>query len=181
MKGNLKEALDNVDMLYEQLIDIANDMVKSYSKDMDTLISTASENIGTFTNSALQDLMLRISLMSFTFGEIKEKALSKAACAEYLRKERYAEAFIAAEGAIAVKENNATLNISDAIISEAIHDLVASLFKTKLDEAHRIVDTIKSVLMTRMQEQKFMNTSAAEDPDSYKTIQQINDENSRRI
>jgi hypothetical protein len=32
--------------------------------------------------------------------------------------------------------------------------------KTKLDSLHRLVDTLKSVLMSRMQEAKFMNIGA---------------------
>ena len=44
-----------------------------------------------------------------------------------------------------------------------------------------MIDTLKSILMSRMQEQKFMNIGAADDPDSYKTKAQIDEENSRRI
>lgn len=181
MKGNLKKALENTDTLYNDLVEIANGITKKCIKTLDDLIANAVNNINDLTNANLQDLMLNISLVSFSFSEIKEKSLLKANCAEALRKEAYAKEFIGSEGAVATKENNATLNISDEIMVEAIYDLVSSLFKTKLDEAHRIVDSIKSILVTRMQEQKFMTTSANDDPDSYKTLKQINDENARRI
>lgn len=181
MKESLKKALDSVDMLYNDLVEIANDIVKKCTRNIDSLIDGAIKNVNNLTNAYLQDLMLKISLVSFNFSEIKEKSALKATCAESLRKEAYAKEFTMGEGAVATKENNATLNISNEIMAEAIYDLVSSLLKTKLDESHRVVDAIKSVLMTRMQEQKFMNASASDDPDSYKTLQQIDEENSRRI
>jgi hypothetical protein len=38
-----------------------------------------------------------------------------------------------------------------------LYNLVANLLKTKLDQLHRLVDALKSILMSRMQETKFMN------------------------
>ena len=156
MKGNLKQALETTDTMYSDLVEIANGIIKKCTGDLDAIIDDAVKNINNLTNSKLQDIMLRISLMSYSFSEIKEKSALKAECATSLRKEAYAREFTASDGAVAVKENNATLNIADETMTEAIYDLVASLFKTKLDEAHRVVDTIKSVLMTRMQEQKLI-------------------------
>ena len=86
-----------------------------------------------------------------------------------------------ADASAAVKDKVALLATSEETVSEALYNLVANLFKTKLDSIHRMIDTLKSILMSRMQEQKFMNIGAADDPDSYKTKAQIDEENSRRI
>ena len=66
----------------------------------------------------------------------------------------HANAYGAAEGTAAAKENLAVLSTSSELLSEEIYDLVANLFKVKLDEAHRVVDSAKTVLMSRMQEAK---------------------------
>lgn len=155
MKGNLKQALENVDMLYEQIVSISDDIVNHYTKELNDLIDNAKKNIYTLTSSDLQTLMLQISFLTFQFCEVKDKAISKANGAETLKEEAYAKELIVADGAIALKQSTARLNISDEIIAEAIHDLVSSSFKSKLDEAHRLVDSIKSALITRAQEQKF--------------------------
>lgn len=98
--------------------------------------------------------MLKLSFMSYTFGDVKEKSALKADCAEALRKEAYARKFNEADGNNAVRDNIALLETSDEIVVNSIHDLVSSLFKTKLDELHRVVATLQSILMSRMQEAK---------------------------
>ena len=45
---------------------------------------------------------------------------------------------------------------------ELLYELISNLLKTKLDELHRLTDTLKSILMSRMQEAKFLNTSVAD-------------------
>lgn len=154
MRENLKKALDNIDMMYEELADIANDIINSYTSDIDKVINQAYSNIENLSNDDVRNLMLKLSLLSYSFGDIKEKSALKAECAEALKKEAYAKKFNEAEGNNAVRDNTALLETSDEIVTNAIHDLVSSLFKTKLDELHRIVATLQSILMSRMQEAK---------------------------
>ena len=98
--------------------------------------------------------MLKLSLKSYTFSEIKEKATFKSVLAETIRKEEYAQNFNKTEGTVAVRENTATIDTGAEILSEEIYTLVANMLKTKLDEIHRVVNTLQTVLMTRMQEAK---------------------------
>ena len=55
---------------------------------------------------------------------------------------------------MAVKDNNSVLSISNEIVTECIYNLVASLFKIKLDELRRIIDILKTILMSRLSEMK---------------------------
>ena len=68
--------------------------------------------------------------------------------------EAYAREFNAGDGSVASKDNTATLNISNEILAETIYNLVSNLFKIKLDEIHRVVSTLQTVLMSRMAEAK---------------------------
>ena len=45
-------------------------------------------------------------------------------------------------------------NVSENILVEAVHSMVASALKVKLDEMHRVVDALKTVTMSRMSEAK---------------------------
>ena len=160
MKQNVNTALDNVDAAYGDLIEIANSIIEDVCGDIDRMTQSAYNNIENLTNEDIRDMLLRLSLRSYSFSEIKEKSAFKAALAETLRKEAYAMNFNSTEGSVAVRDNTAVVNTSSEIIAEEIYTLTASLFKTKLDELHRVVDTLKTVLMSRMQEAKLSNVDA---------------------
>ena len=51
-----------------------------------------------------------------------------------------------------------TLEIAENIVAQCLYDLIAALVKTKLDSTHRLIDTMKSILMSRMQEAKMSNS-----------------------
>lgn len=154
MNKNVTEALNNIDMVYDDLIVIANDIYNAQVGELDNMITSVYNNIENLTNEDLRQFIMQVSLKSFAFSEIKEKAAFKSELAETLRKEAHANAYGAAEGTAAAKENLAVLSTSSELLSEEIYDLVANLFKVKLDEAHRVVDSAKTVLMSRMQEAK---------------------------
>ena len=154
MRGNLQEALDRTEAVYSELVDIANEIVGHYTEELDSIIKNATENINSLNNDTIRQLMITLALKSYSFSEVKEKAGLKAVCAEALRKEAYAIEYNRAEGAVAARDNAATIQTSDEVMTEAIYDLVAGLLKAKQDEIHRCVDALKTVLMSRMAEAK---------------------------
>lgn len=162
MKDSLKQSLDNVDMTYQDLLYIADDIIHDYVSEINDLISFAYSKSENLTNDMLRDLIIKLSLKGFTFGDTKEKSILKSQCAESLRKEAYAKQFSMLDGSVAAKDTKATLNISDEILTDHLYSLISSLFKTKLDEIHRCVDALKTVLMSRLQEAKLSNTNIGE-------------------
>jgi hypothetical protein len=102
-----------------------------------------------------------LQLKAYGIAEIKEKAALKAELAEIIQKEHFAISFNGTDGSAAVKDKIATIATSSEIVTEALYNLIASLLKTKLDAVHRLVDVLKSILMSRMQEAKFMNVGAS--------------------
>ena len=161
MRKEVSVALDNIDATYEELIDVANDLSKEVVGDLDELMASAYEDVEKLSNDAIRDLMLKLTLRSYSFSEIKEKSIFKAELGETLRKEAYAKNFNASEGTVAVRENTAILNTSAEILAEEIYSLVSQIFKTKLDEIHRTVSALQTVLMSRLSEAKLTNVDAA--------------------
>lgn len=157
MNQNVSKALDNIDMTYNELIDIANDLCSEVTGDLTEMIQSAYNNIENLTNDSIRQLLLKLSLRSYSFAEIKDKAMFKATLGETLRKEAYAKSFNLTEGTVAVRENTSIINTSAEILAEELYTLVANMFKTRADEVHRVVDSLKSVLMSRMQEAKLSN------------------------
>lgn len=179
-KPELQAALDNVNMVFGDLKDIANDITRDAFAGPNSLIQDL-DMVNNLSVDQIRDYMLKLSICSFALGETKEKSAIKAEIAEALRKEKMAYSYGEAVGTNSAKENTATIESSNEIIAESLYNLVANLYKTKMDEVHRVVDTLKSILMSRMQEAKLINMSASEDPDAYKTRIQIEEENSRSI
>jgi hypothetical protein len=156
-KYDLNAALDNVELAYNEIIDIANDSVAELTGDLDDLINRVYNNIERLTNDDIRDTLLRLSLRAFSFSAIKDKAAFKATLAESLRKEAYAKSYSTLGGTISSRDAQATLSISNEIVVEHLYNLTAALFKTKLDQVHRCVDTLKTVLMSRLSEAKLCN------------------------
>lgn len=157
VNNEFNQALDNVEIAYSEIIDIANESVSELTGDLDQLIGRVTNNIEHLTNDDIRDTLLRLSLKAFSFSAIKDKAAFKAILAESLRKEAYAKQFASLEGTVSARDTQATLNISNEIVVEHLYNLTASLFKTKLDQTHRCVDTLKTVLMSRLSEAKLCN------------------------
>ena len=95
-----------------------------------------------------------------SIGLIVNPSPEKSEIAEMVRKEKYAVEYNAASGAVAARDNEATLNSSDEKVIEMIYSLVASELKVKLDELHRIVDSLKTVLTSRLSEAKITQMGA---------------------
>ena len=165
MKKELEEALDKVNLTYNNIVEIADSIVSDYTKELDNLISNIDNNIENISNDALRAQMLKLSIKAYRLGDVKERAAIKAECAEILRKEAYAVSFNSAEGSVAAKDNISTLSVSNEIVSECVYDLAANLFKVKLEEVRRLIDTLKTVLMSRLSEMKMSSavTTQAED------------------
>jgi hypothetical protein len=124
----------------------------------------------------IRDYILRIQLKAFEISEIKEKAALKAELAETLQKEKFAVSFNGLEGSAAVKDKLALVETSAEIVTEALYNLIANLLKTKLDQLHRLVDALKSILMSRMQETKFMNMGSTNEVPATTGRMRLNEE-----
>lgn len=156
MNEKLQTALDNTESTYSELVEIANEMVNSYTAEVNELIQEATDNIEVLTNENIRQLLLKLALKAYSFGEIKEKSALKAQCAKALKDEMYARQFNSADGSIEARKNTALIESSSEILAESLYDLVYSLLKTKADNINRVVDTLKSVLVSRAAEAKLL-------------------------
>lgn len=157
MDLKLEKALANVETTYGELVNIANDFLYATFEPIDDLVQQINCRINALSVDQIRDYMLTLQLKAYGISELKEKAALKAELAEILQKEHFAISFNGTDGSAAVKDKMATVATSSETVTEALYTLIASLLKTKLDAIHRLVDVLKSILMSRMQETKFMN------------------------
>ena len=155
---NLEEALStgmaDIQTIYNSLNIRAKEIVKNYTKQIDDLIKTVSENINNLTNEDIRGIELKLSLMSYDLGELKDKTSIVAEIAEIIQDETEANAWNTAIGNNEQRKNAALLAASKEKFVAKLYKLVANQIKTKLDEAHRVVDTLKSILISRASDRK---------------------------
>lgn len=151
---DLQIALDNVNTTYNELVEIAKDIVCRYSSEIDSLINDSIPKIESLSNDKIRLIMTNLSFMAYSLSEAKEHSLLKSEVAETLLNEKKAIEFNGAEGTVDSRKNLAIINSSEEILVNIIYDTVGSLLKSKLDEVHRITDTLKTVLMSRNTELK---------------------------
>lgn len=163
MTTKLEHALDNVEMNYSELVQIANDMLAPVLNPVNEVIAEVNSRSNHLTIDQIRDFILRIQLKACEISEIKEKSAFKAELAVALQKEAFAVAFNGMDGSAAVKDKLALVATAEETVTEALYSLIANLLKAKLDQLHRMVDALKSILMSRMQETKFMNIGTSND------------------
>jgi hypothetical protein len=158
MAKDLNKALEAVEMTYGQIKQIADDMVAAPFAEVNRLYEEVSLRVDILSIEALRDYLLKLQLAAFGLSEMRDRAGAKATCAEAVRKEAYAVSYSSQDGTAAAKDSAATLEIAENIVAQCLYDLIAALVKTKLDSTHRLIDTMKSILMSRMQEAKMSNS-----------------------
>ena len=154
MNSNVRKALDEVDATYKDLIVIANSITDIYCKETDAIIKNIADNVETMSDEDIRQSILKLSMKSYSFGDIKEKSSFKSDLADTIKKVAYSEQFNTAEGAVAIRDNTSIVNTAEQVLASEIYNYVASFLKTKLDEIHRCVDSLKSVLISRQAEAK---------------------------
>ena len=172
MNDKLSAALTEVETTYSELVDVANSILNPILGPINEQVEDIRQHINNLTTDQLRNAILQLQLRAFEISEIKEKAAMKAEIAEALQKEKFAINFNSIDGTAAVKDKLALVATSAETATEVLYSLISNLLKTKLDQLHRLVDSMKSVLMSRMQEVKFMNLGASSDVPAPKTANQ---------
>ena len=154
----LAEGMDNIQTIYNSLNSQAKEIVKNYTKKIDDLIKQVSDNVNNLSNEDIRNIELQLSLMAYDLGELKDKTCIAAEIAEIIQDETEADAWNTAVGNNEQRKNTAILSSSKEKAVAKLYKLVASQIRTKLDEAHRVVDTLKSILISRASDKKLTDT-----------------------
>ena len=157
MSRTFKEANQVTNEMYKQLSQIGKDLVSKTSEELDKTIKQLENNIENIQDSDLKKYLLKLSVQIYALGDKVEHADFKRDCANAILKETIATEFNSASGAVAAKQNTALLNTSQEMAVNLLYNLVADNLKTKLQLAQKVLDSIKSVMISRNAEQKIQN------------------------
>ena len=78
MAKNIESALDQVELTYSEVIEIANQMLESILTPINDLISVIGEDINSLSLDQLKDLMWKLQYKAYVLSEVKEKSSLKA-------------------------------------------------------------------------------------------------------
>ena len=160
MDKKLEDALGRVEMNYHDLVEIANGILDPVLNPVNELVDALNAHINSLSIDQLRDYILRLQLKAFEISEIKEKSILKAELADALHEEAFAVNFNGTDGSAAVKDKLALVATASETVSDTLYSYMANLLKNKVDQLHRLVAAISSILMSRMQDLKYTSMSA---------------------
>ena len=153
---DIEQAKKDVNDLFKNLSPLIIEIVDKYSKELDRIFNKLT-NAKALSNEELREYMLALSVESYLFGMSKDASLLKQECAVTLMKEGQAQVYNATDGTQAIRNNQAIIDTTDKQVVNLIYSGVANMMKTKLDEAHRMVNVLNSILISRNAEAKMIN------------------------
>lgn len=147
-------AQNDVNETYDYLAGVVQEVTKDIVAPLDNIVKELSKGINLFSNADLWDFQLRLGVETYILGNLKEQSSLKQACAEALYKEGLARAYSNTAGAVEAKKQQSVLDVLDKQVVSILWTTVSNLLKTKCDEAHRLVNIIQGIQISRAAEAK---------------------------
>lgn len=170
----IENAKRELEELYGNLTPIIKEVVDKYSKDLDKMFHKLT-NATNFTNDEIREAMLSLSVESYMFGMNKDLSVLKQDCAVTLMKEKQAQSYNSATGTQAIRNNQAIIDTTDKQVVNLIYSGVANMMKTKLDESHRMINVLNSILISRNAEAKIVGGKTENEIQSGRVV--LNEDN----
>ena len=162
MSIKIDQANNDVNEIYFQLSDAAKETIGEIVKPIDDIVKELSKGINLFSNTELWDFQLRLGIESYKLANIKEQSSLKEACAEALYKEGLAKAYAEATGAAETKKQASILASIEKQAVSMLYSSISGILKAKLDEAHRLVNIIQNIQISRAAEAKLNGSPRSE-------------------
>ena len=87
MAKDLNKALESVEMTYNQIREIADNMLAGPFDEPNRIVGFIQANIESMSVEMLRDSILRLQLAVYSLSELRDRAGVIAACSEAIRKE----------------------------------------------------------------------------------------------
>ena len=162
MSIKIDQANNDVNEIYFQLSDAAKETIGEIVKPIDDIVKELSKGINLFSNTELWDFQLRLGIESYKLANIKEQRSLKEECDENLYKEGLAKSYAEATGAAETKKQSSILASIEKQAVSMLYSSISGILKAKLDEAHRLVNIIQNIQISRAAEAKLNGSPRSE-------------------
>lgn len=133
---------------------IVNDIVSSYTNELDTYIDKIKRVLDTDTDGLsehdLNQIMIKLCSYMYFLGSKQELLGIKQDIAEEIRKEKYSLSFLSATGTVATKDSIAQNNTREEQVISIIYDRAYKILKNKYTTVDKWIDSIKKILTMRI-------------------------------
>lgn len=150
---NIDKERKESNQMFKDLMPIVNSVVQKYSTQIDKIVKEVKK-IETLTNEDIRNKMLELSIECYFFGTNVAQSSLMSDCANVLYKESVAKEYSNAIGTQSERTSMSTIMSINKQVVNTLYRAVNELMKSKLDEAHRLVNTLNSVLISRSAEEK---------------------------
>lgn len=157
MAKDLNEALENTDTVYQTVAGLVEEITWPIFWNVNATMWEINNNIENLTLDDLRNYINKLQISAWSISEIKEKSWMKWDISTTIKEEAYATSFNWQTGSVAAKENSALLEISNEVLAEKVYKLASNLIKTKTDQILRMIDTLKTILTSKLSEMKIAN------------------------
>ena len=138
----------------QTLEDIVNDIVNSYTKELDEYVnkikSVLDDDTDGLTEHDLNQIMIKLCSYMYFIGSKQELLGIRADISDALRDEKYNLAFMSATGTVASKESQALNAIKEEEVIKVIYDRAYKIMKNKYAAVDKWIDAIKKILSMRI-------------------------------
>ena len=107
--------------------------------------------------------MLELQIEVYTFAPVKDLATFRQDLAKTLSNEAQANAYNETLGTQEYRRNQAILNTVDKQAVKLLYDAIANQMKTKIDEAHRMINVLQNILISRSADAKLKGATGYDD------------------
>ena len=147
MNSKVSEALKEIDMTYDSLIELADNIYQDVTGDIDNLVSSIRDGVEGLSNDSIRTLMLRLSISSYRLSEIKEKSAFKASLGQAIREEAYAHNFSANMGEQDKLNELLTKKMQELDERERTINQLQDMMTSLNDKVQNILKGVKEALM----------------------------------
>lgn len=149
---------------YSNLAPVVKDIVAKHTKNIDEAMKKIKKDSAeTMSNKELRNLILELQVEEFYFAPSKDLAVLRQECAVALERTAQAEIYNGTEGTQNYRTNKATANTVDKEVVRILYNAVANTMKTKLEETHRMIGVLNSILISRSAEAKLKGANGDDD------------------
>lgn len=149
----IEQARKECQHVFLQLKPLAKEAVLKYSGPIDDIVKKMSK-LDSMSDEEIRQTMMKLSIECYFFGNYTAESALMSDCASVLYKEKNAREYSTATGTQVEKNSVATINSMDKQAVSSLYKMVKDLMGIKLDEAHRLINTLNSVLISRSAEKK---------------------------
>ena len=176
MNVNIERANKDLTEMYNQLKPIVDSVVQKQSKEIDNIIERIKKS-SELNNKEIQGLILQLSIETYYFSHIKDMSVLKQECATALMKEGQANSFNSTVGTQTVRQNQSIIDSLDKQAVNMLYNAVANNMKSKLDEAHRMINVLTNLLISKNAEAKLKRVQDDYEPNKNDLYRDANSEN----